>query len=490
MDLIPTMRERLQSSGYMQISTPLGGQSRDSIGTDEGDQAYSAIFRQMFCVTAQDIARSMETRLQDIGDLFEDVLTTGTLLTKTIFQDSHGKTIIASDVGAPQRDLEAGREQPILFGRGQLLVLTRKVGKDESNRLQNIGYRFANTEQIGDQLARSMQISRHDLNGLIGRLQKYCDRKTSIPQYGTYIASFLLQPSPVMKGLDVIVTKACPDRLPMVKLMAEEPSVRQSKILSTFNGLTLDECLARIKSTSVPATEDLFLEKFRNRIKELVIAVPEPALRNATFSAQQLDMAHGISGQNEALQATVYAFCGIKEVYSQSLSSPKLQYVPLSFFKANLRSYPGCPDHAILAHQNHKEFSSIFAPTVENSRQGQRMGGKWTSIFRSNSRRTPPNATIVHADSSSEKGLVHVSQTSLDHSSSPGNTFGGIMVSQEVVISKDSEPSQIEMGEMGVRSQAGVGDSEQLTIADRLLSITTSFRDPHTRTPTREQVRR
>ncbi|KAF1976028.1 hypothetical protein BU23DRAFT_59413 [Bimuria novae-zelandiae CBS 107.79] len=490
-DLIPAMRDHLQHMGYVQVSTPLGNPSRDSLDTEEGDSTYSAIFRQMFCVTAQDIARSMETRLQDLGYLFEDVLTTGTLLTKIMFRDGQGKTIIANDVGLPRKDVEAGPEQPILFGRGQLLVLTRKVGKEESNRLQNIGYRFASTDQIGDQLARSMQISRHDLNDLIARLQTYCDRKAAMPRYGTYLASFLLQPSPVMKGLDVIVSKACPDRLPMVKFMSDEPTPKQLRMLSAFNGFTLDECLIRLSSASGLVTaDDVFMEKFRNCIQELVGEVPEPALRQATFSSQQLDIAHGISGQNEALQATVFAFCGIKEVYNQSLSSQKLRYVPLSFFKASLRSYPGCPDHAILAHENHKEFGSLFAPTGDFSSHGNgpKSSPKWASIFRSNGKTM--SESIVQADSSSEQGLVPNPQTSLDPPNSMTNPFGGIMVSQEVIISQVADVSQIELHEMGVRSQVSAGDSEQMTVADRLLSITTSFRDPHARLLTKEHPAR
>lgn len=476
-DLIPAMRDHLQHTGYLQVTTPLGGNSRESMGTEEGDSTFSAVFRQMFCVTAQDIARSMETRLQDLGQLYEDVLTTGTLSSRTIFKDSQGRPIIASDVVAPQKDIEAS-QTPVLFGRGQLLVLTRKVEKEEADRLQNIGYRFASTNQIGDHLARSMQISRDDLNGLIVRLQTYCEKRVTVPQHGTYLASFLLQTSPVMKGIDVIVPKMSPDRLPMVKLMPDDPTARQLRLLSTFNGLTLDECLARISYRSGSVTQDdIFMEKFRNHIHELVAQVPEPALRHATFSSHQLDIAHGVRGQTEAFTATMFAFCGIKEVYSQSLQSEKLQYIPLSFLKTILRSYPGCPDHAIFAQQNHKEFGSLFSLAGEPSVTGSKAGAKWTSIFNSKGRAL--SEVTVPTDNSSEKGLVHISDSALNPPSNVG--FGGIMVSQEVVISQDAGTSQIELQEMGVRSQAGVGDSEQLTMADHLLSITTSFRDPHAR---------
>jgi hypothetical protein len=481
------MRDHLHQTGYLQANTPVGGMSRDSMGTED-DTSYSATFREMFCVTAQDIARSMETRLQNLGHLFEEVLPTGTI-TKNIFKDTHGKNLVAAELANVQKDVEVGTANPILFGRGQLLVLTRKVGVDEASRLQNIGFRFASMDQIGDHLARSLQISRDDLYRLVGRLQSYCEREPAIPRQGTYLASFLLQPSPVLKGLDVIVTRQNPDRLPMVKMASRELSTKELRLISAFNGLTLDECLERINQRTGSVTDDyMFLEKFRNRIHELVRTIPEPVLRNAIFSSQQLDIAHGSTGKNDSLQATIFAFCGIREVYNQSLQSPKLQFVPLSFFRTNLRAYPGSPDHGLLAHRNHKEFSALLSSPPESGTTSTRHGSKWTDIFRSKSL---SSEVSVNLDSSSEKGLVPMAPIGMDCSNNSSHPFGGIMVSQDVTIIEGHKlGSEMELRELGFKSEAGVGDTEQLTMADRLMSITTSFRDPHSRSMTRDNYGR
>ncbi|KAF1960282.1 hypothetical protein CC80DRAFT_582781 [Byssothecium circinans] len=480
-DLIPSMRDHLQHTGYLQTATPvMGGASRVSLEDEEDtNNSYSAIFREMFCITAQDIARSMDTRLQDLGHLYENVETTGTLLNaRTLFLNAQGKNILAANV-AEQMDLEAGVANPILFGRGQLLVLTRKVEAADASRLQNIGFRFASIEQIGDQLARSLQISREDLTRLIGRLQLSCAREPLIPRKGTYLASFLLQPSPVMQGLDVIVQKATPDRLPMVQLSEEELSQRQVRLLSALNGSTLEDCLMRIERRFGSVTEDdIFLDKVRNRILELVSLVPEPALYQAYFSGQQLDVAHGMSGQNDPLQGTIFAFCGIKEVYNQSIQSPTLQCVPLSFFRANLRSYPGSPDHGILAHKNHKEFGSLHASTLEATASTSRKARGLSKMFRKHAE-VSSSSTSINPDSSSEKGLVDVSSSTAD-GSAPSHPFGGIMISKDIVISEDQQDnSPMEMKDLGSRCEAGVADTEQLTVADHLMAITTSFRDPH-----------
>lgn len=483
MDLIPPMREHLVSTGYLQTHTPgIRSVSRSSMGIED-NSSYSATFRELFCVTAQDIARSLDTRLQDLGYLYEDVLTTGTLLSRTIWKDNHGnRTIIAADVATSPGDIEAGIVNPILFGKGQLLVLTRMVATDEANRLQNNGYRFASLDQIGDTLARSLQISRDDLNSLVVRLQLFCQREAWVPVKGTYLASFLLQPSPVLKGLDVIVPRLTPDRLPMVKLAPGQLKPNQLKLLHQLNGLTMDECLSYISQRNGAVSEDdIWLDKFRNRIHELHREVPEPALRQATFSSQQIDAVHGITGQNERSNATIFAFCGIKEVYNQTLQSRALRCVPLSFFQTQQRIYPNCPDHAILAQKNHKEFSTLLSSKNCESPSSSRSLKKSMWPFTAKSSSSMTDSTL-NPDSSSEKGLVNMQYASSESNNNTSHPFGGIMVSQEVVIDDGrKDGSQMELSDLGVRSEAGVADKERQTMAERLMSVTTSFRDPYSR---------
>lgn len=39
--------------------------------------------------------------------------------------------------------------------------------------------------------------------------------------------------------------------------------------------------------------------------------------------------------------------------------------------------------------------------------------------------------------------------------------------------------SNLELRDLGVKSEVGMAETERPTLADRLLSITTGFRDPH-----------
>jgi hypothetical protein len=473
------MREHLQNTGYIQ-STSSPTQAMDSRASLEGedDSSYSATFRELFCVTAQEIARSLDTKLQNLGCLYEDVLTTGSLLNRMIYYNSPAgnKAILAAEVATTAKDLEAGLVNPILFGKGQLLVLTRRVDTSEANRLQNLGYRFAMIEQVSDQLARSLQVPRDDLENLVSRLDSFSRREPTVPESGTYLASFLIQPSPAMRGLEIVVPRATPDRMPMVKLSEDELDPHQLRLLATFNGLTLDECLSLIgQRTLTGSDDDLFMEKFRNRILDLLRDCPETTLHRALFSARQLDIAHGTTGRKAGSPATVFAFCGIKEIYIQSMQSLTLKTIPLSFFQTYLRSYPGCPDHAILAQKNHKEFSGLMrvqshpkVPTAQNNGfRPWRLRSKSVTL---------PTEVSWQPDSSSEKGLVHIA-----HQETASHPWGSIMVTstQNMTIDESNKNGGVmEMQDLGVKSEVGMAETERPTLADRLMSITTGFRDP------------
>lgn len=475
------MREHLHNTGFLQQTSPsTAADSRSSFSSDD-DSTYSATFRELFCVTAYEIAKTLDTGLQNLGNLYEEVVTTGTSMSmaRAVFKDGNDrKEILAAELAS--KDVETGMASPILFGRGQMLVLTKIADTNEVKRLQNLGYHFANLDQVGDNLARSLQVTRDDLHDMVDRWRAFTTREPSIPSNGTYLASFLLQPAPGMRGLDVIVPRANPDRLPMVKLADDELSLGDLKLLASFNGLSLDDCLARTGQRTGQETkeEDAFLENFRNKILDLLHDAPESALHRAVFSARQLDIAHGVAVQKEGNSATVFAFCGIKEIYIQSLQSLTLKCIPMSFFQTYLRSYPGCPDHQILAIRNHKEFSALTRTTSITKEPDKRNNNKWH--FRLRPHRSVSSEMTIQPDSCSEKGLVNTTSPSVDACN--GHPWGGIMVTSTRQIVHDEskqDGSLVELRDMGVKSEAGVADQEQLTLADRLMSITTAFRDPH-----------
>ncbi len=477
LDLIPVMREHLQTSGYLSAKPPAHVDDQTPFGNGD-DSSYSVAFRELFCVAAYDIAKSLDISLQSLGSLFEDIVTTGTLMPRILWHSQHaGRGIFATDPGTSTKDVEAAFSSPILFGRGQMLVLTRTVDSIEADRLEKLGYSFASVERVADPLARSLQIPRNDLVELVSRLRFSCVRESCVPEHGTYLSSFIIQTSPGMKGLEVVVPRVSPDRLPMVKLSSHELGSQEMSLLAALDGLSLEECLERINHRPrTISADDQFLEKFRNRIFDLLQDCPEQALRRAIFSSQQINIAHNASSKEETGRATIFAFCGIKDIYNRTLPSLTLKTIPLSFFQTHLRSYPGCPDHAILAQKNHKEFAGIQRlPTIRRPATS-RQASKWT--HRGKSIELSTSDITCRSDSCSEQGLVNGAQTPSEIS----HPWGGIMVTstQNITIGQTRKGSHVEMEDLGVKAEISVAETEQQTMVDKLMSVTTSFRDLYT----------
>jgi hypothetical protein len=143
-ELVPLMRDHLCSTGHLQTHS-----SVIDIGTRpseiEDDSNFFSTFRELFCVTAQNIAKNLGLGLRDPGQLYDDVLTTGTLSTTTTTIRNHingNKVRIADEAAVSQADVEEF-SKPALNAKGQLLALTKKVTLEESYSLQDAGYRFA-----------------------------------------------------------------------------------------------------------------------------------------------------------------------------------------------------------------------------------------------------------------------------------------------------------------------------------------------------------
>jgi hypothetical protein len=435
--------------------------------SSDDDSSYSATFRELFCVTAYEIAKTLDTGLQNLGVLYEEVVSTGTStsLVKTVFKQSNRNI--------KTTDMESGLMNPVLVGKGQLLVLTKQVDDAEVKRLESLGYHFASIEQVGDNLARSLQIPRDDLVDMVGRWRSFNNREPVVPDSGIYLASFLLQPAPGTRGMEVVVPRDNSHRLPMVKFTSNELTSRQLSILNAFNGHTLDNCI--LKTRKRPGREwsedERFLERFHNRMLDLVRDVPEPALQRAVFSSRQLDIAHGIVGQEKRSPSTMFAFCGIKGIHVQAPQSLTLKCIPMSFFQTHLRSYPGSPDHAILAQKNHREFSVLLQSQTVAKVAPEAGKGKWTRKLRTQG--SISSDLVVREDSCSEKGLVETADLK--------SPWGSIMVTstRAVIVDETKMESGVELQELGVKSSAGIAEGEAITLAERLMSITTAFRDPH-----------
>jgi hypothetical protein len=494
-DLIPAMRNHLRavltSKDPTRPITP-GGETTWNNGEDETPEEYSVIFREHFCVAAQDLAESLGVPLSDLGVLYNGIMMTGSLATD--FQPKKSIRLPSRAGEKHTSDLESGIIST-MFGRGQLLFLVRTVDKAQVARLMTAGYRFAQPNHVGDIIARSMQVPQNEMLTTVDRLQKYAQQCAEAPLESitsTYLACFAMRASLNKSNgsWEVLVPIDSPFQLPQVELTRDPLKPWQQKILTRLDGLSVNQCLSWLnnKAAECPLPGDKeFLELLLDQVTALTINVPEGFFGQAVFSSKPIRL-DGIShAQNGSV--AIFAFCIIPDVHSASIKSTnKLTYVPLSFFRCFQRVYKGSPDHAILARKIHREFGTILSGTkghltsmsessnrnslaesISNSgsmgkKNGSSFGGRWP-FSRGD---TPRRGSVFKPDSASDSHLTNPKEIA-------PQPFGGIMVSSDTTVEINiKHESNVELQEMGLRTEAGVGANEQPTYVDELFRITST----------------
>jgi hypothetical protein len=488
-DLIPGMRSHLRTIGATSKdpTRPMTPSTESAFADDmNSNEDYSIIFREHFCVAASELAGHLETPIQDLGVLYNGIMMTGSLAPE--FQPK--KNLRLPSRGGYPQDIEAGMAIPTMFGSGQLLFLVRVVDKAQALKLMTAGYRFAQPIHVGDIIARSMEVPHHEMLRTINHLQSY-SKQNIMPQeepgYCTYLACFAMRAAvnKANSSWEVLVALDNPFQLPQVELTQDPLKPWQQKILNRLDGLSANQCLSwlnnKASECSLP-TDKEFLELLLDQVTALTIGVPEPFFGQAVFSSKAVR----IHGNNNGTPINLYAFCIIPDIHASSLKSKnKLTYVPMSFFKCFQRVYKGSPDHAILTRKIHREFGAILnakgllaagyspshsqrdsiASSVPNSAtRPKRL--QWPFIKSSGSTSTR-RSSILKSDFASDKGLT-------EESTVPGTAqpFGGIMVSSDTTVEVSAkQESTMELQEMGLKTEAGVGASEQPTYVDELFSI-------------------
>lgn len=488
-DLIPGMRTHLRTIGATSKdpTRPMTPSTESAFADDSNsNEDYSIIFREHFCVAASELAGHLETPIQELGVLYNGIMMTGSLAPE--FQAK--KNLRLPPRGGFPHDVEPGYVLPTMFGSGQLLFLVRTVDKGAALKLMTAGYRFAQPVHVGDIIARSMQVPHHEMLSTISNLQAYSKQNLLPlvePGHCTYLACYAMRAAvnKANSSWEVLVAQENPFQLPQVELTQDPLKPWQQKILHRLDGLSVNQCLSwlnnKASECSLPDDKE-FLELLLDQATALTIGVPEPFFGQAIFSSKAVRL----HGNNNGTPINMYAFCIIPDIHASSLKSKnKLTYVPLSFFKCFQRVYKGSPDHAILTRKIHREFGAIlnskglqateYSPTTSqrdsiastipySATRPKHL--QWPFIKSSGSTSTR-QSSILKPDFASDKGLTEESQAL-----GTGQPFGGIMVSSDTTVEVSAKQElTMELQEMGLKTEAGIGASEQPTYVDELFQI-------------------
>jgi len=371
---LPNMRRHLQS--VHMLNDPIGTKSvsvdSSLFEVNSEVEDYSIIFRESFCCAAASLASTLKTSVPNIGELYAEVMMTGTLNIAGLTGRKSLLNRLSLGRSNALRDTEANMGVDI-FGKGQLLLLVHQCDKKETAALQSDGYRFTPIDKIADHLARSMRVPLNYFTGHLLALQAAAKQETDVPR-GTMLGCFALRAGVARRTWEVLVKKDMPYRLPWVSFSPDHLDASSLNLLAQMDGLSVAGCLTRINQRlDDPAELNIaFFESFAASITALGLAVPEPFFRTAVFSAKVLKITTLIPGSNQIASCDLLAFHIIPDIHASTLkaSTTDVEYTPLSFLRCRQQVLEGAMQKAAFERKVHHEFAAMFASKDHHQNTG------------------------------------------------------------------------------------------------------------------------
>ncbi len=453
----------------------------------EDTEDYTRLFKEMFLVAAGDLANELQEPLENIGILFEDIMSTGTVRKR--------KRRLCSRF--PEMDVldrvERGPSTD-LFCRGQLLFLVRRASRQESIKIQSTGYRFADVSNVIDFLAGSMEVTQRELLPCFKRMEAQAG-KSNMLEPGAHLALFALRAMP--KRLEVLVRSDAKNllhatRLRLPRFVPQDEKWHQN-ILDTLDNMNSVECKAKlIALMSCGESDEKYhvLQELHAGVHRLFEGVPDELRSDARLMARPFRAPCCSTPANlNPERAYVIAFQVIVDIHKIIVPGPNKEFVSTKLFLCQQRSYRDATDNDTFVRRVRKEFAGLLEvielPQTSSVSPSSRQQTAPSTLSRS---RAASSEDVVSSGESSTKNLEP------DRSS---QSYGGIHVSKEVSIDISDNPlgedsSGIEMTivgrhklrvpvghTMGNRIQAGVKvtDGDHETWMDRLLALTIDGRN-------------
>lgn len=295
----------------------------------ENSMNFAPIFKQLFCVAAQQLATLIHEPLERVGVLFEESLETGAT---PVAAQGKGNSTPVGDTFEYGSDVEGGAKA-VTVAKGKYLFLNRRLTEVERDKFAALGYRFAPVGQISETLAKSMQTNRERLVNRFERMDLNTTEK-ALPPPGVHLACFMLRPS-VYKSFDVLVNKSCQSQLPYTTIQSHQFSHQEMYQLRPYNDMAVSDVMKALanRGNGVQLPDDVRWNLY-NAFVKLVDMIGDPSIMmEAKFSIKEFRVRCRRSLQTDMTFCTFLTVRVLRNIHATS-GTKALTYVPLSFFSA------------------------------------------------------------------------------------------------------------------------------------------------------------
>lgn len=338
-DLIPFMRNRLESEEQAiqkhVLSRGVVMDKETELQTD-----FDTLFKQLFCVTAQELSDELRQPLSDLGTLYDDVLAT------------------AIPVSRLSRAM--GRSS-LRTGKGQLIFSVRQLQKHEANRFSSNGFRFATIEHVTSTLSRRIHVPEVTLVEHLRDMRDYASSSRGFGE-GVHLISYVMRPT-VQDHFEILTTKGTGNPLPSATLPIKRLSVQHLDLISHMEGWSMVTCLKYLQSKAAQQTDknmEAFRENLAHGIMTLAKSFPENMRLAATFSSRPLlapcrSALRRSEESNLASQCTLLTFCVVAPLDTQ-VPNPDFTFTPFRLFRVQQQVNDVIADRDGFSRELNQEF--------------------------------------------------------------------------------------------------------------------------------------
>lgn len=486
---------------------------------------YDVVCCELFSLAAASLAAKLHVNLADVGVLWDEIFATGR--TRPGLEGFHpnqeDKSLSTANKHASRMtdsdsyDAEKADVSGLEYGRGSLMVLVQHARtRHVSEQLESVGYRFAELDQVVGIMRASMQIKTPDLGLRLRQMAALSEEDTSLAP-GVHVGAFAIRARVDHSGFDVLVRRRARDLLPTVPLPMQQLEQRHVGYLNHLQNQTMAVVADRLASSVSQQSE---LGKFAGTLLEGIRELrstfeDDGTFDNALLMQQPIKIPYyGRDRASLSVNATVIMFQLVLPIHNV-IHIPKCTFIPLRFFKMKQLSQENSPYHLDFSHAVHRDMSSVLQSSATNplrdtyerfkqktrdnlplhvsrvqgvnaatkrGRQGTRTTAGWrsTSQARLSPGKLDDNGSLhgvsdAYSESEANGSSIHnasdleMSSFSTGGGLSSPKTFGGIMVSQEIVVETAELPGNTPPYSPG-RRKSGVA----VTISRAPDTITTS----------------
>lgn len=288
----------------------------------ELNAGFDELFKRHFCVAAYDLADQVRQPLDELGMLYDDVLTTS--IPSSRFSRAMGYSGLRA-------------------GKGQLMFTVRQLRKQEASRLAASGFRFATIDTITTLLSSRMNVTSEALEIHLKDMRDFATSNRDF-QPGVHLISFITRPT-VHDRFEVLTATGTSNPLPSMTLQTRRLQIPHLELISHMEGWPIQTCLDWLSSGNARSHNDAneFRQDLIRAMTYLASSLPADINSASRFSPRPLIAPCRSTRISDEKTCMLLAFCTVGSLSTRT-TNPNYTFTPLRLFRIQQQVNSGATD--------------------------------------------------------------------------------------------------------------------------------------------------